>query len=147
MPESCSLNQRSVCGLQMSLASAERMQGFARSQSLMNYSPTKAGQMFFKITAASPQMISCIKTFIEGGVRLSVPSGWDAGGNSQVQVPPMAYEANIPFVLRFMVDTQMTGCSWLTRRQEGSTRTAARQSLAESASGDSQDGSCVRSLQ
>lgn len=82
-------------------------------QSLMYYSPSKAGQLFFRITAASPQMISGIRGFIESGIWLRIPDGFGKLSGQQVALPETAYEANIPFVLRYMVDSDITGCCWI----------------------------------
>lgn len=82
-------------------------------QSLMYYSPSKAKQLFFRITAASPQMISGIRGFIESGIRLRIPDGFGKLSGQQVVLPETAYEANIPFVLRYMVDSDITGCCWI----------------------------------
>ncbi|CDJ70333.1 DNA polymerase delta catalytic subunit, putative [Eimeria necatrix] len=82
-------------------------------ESLMYYSPSKAGQLFFRITAASPQMISGIRGFIESGIWLRIPDGFGKLSGQQVALPETAYEANIPFVLRYMVDSDITGCCWI----------------------------------
>lgn len=80
----------------------------------MHYSPSKAGQLFFRITAASPQMIANIRALIESGIRLRVPDGFGALSGQHLLLPQTAYEANIPFVLRFMVDSEITGCCWIS---------------------------------
>ncbi|PFH33207.1 DNA polymerase [Besnoitia besnoiti] len=36
-----------------------------------------------------------------------------AGGGVRVPLPVTTYESNIPFLLRYLVDTKTTGCSWL----------------------------------
>ncbi|KAL8447481.1 hypothetical protein Emed_004364 [Eimeria media] len=82
-------------------------------ESLMHYSPSKAGQVFFRITAASPQMIAGIRTLIESGIRLRIPEGFGSASGQQLLLPQTAYEANIPFVLRYMVDSEITGCCWI----------------------------------
>ncbi|KAL8272885.1 hypothetical protein Esti_003194 [Eimeria stiedai] len=82
-------------------------------ESLMHYSPSKAGQLFFRITAASPQMIAGIRTLIESGIRLRIPEGFVSASGQQLLLPQTAYEANIPFVLRYMVDSEITGCCWI----------------------------------
>ena len=81
----------------------------------MYYSPSKLHQFFFRVTAASPQLIGSIRSFIESGIRLRLPEGFGgaAGGGEALTLPSTAFEANIPFVLRFMVDAQVTGCCWL----------------------------------
>lgn len=89
------------------------LEALVSMQSLMHYSPSKVGQLFFRITAASPQMIANIRGLIESGIRLRVPDGFGAASGQQVLLPPTAYEANIPFVLRFMVDSEITGCCWV----------------------------------
>ncbi|CDI84986.1 DNA polymerase delta catalytic subunit, putative [Eimeria praecox] len=82
-------------------------------ESLMYYSPSKAHQLFFRVTAASPQLVGSIRSFIEGGIRLQVPEGFGAASGQHITLPNTAYEANIPFVLRFMVDAEVTGCCWV----------------------------------
>ena len=79
----------------------------------MHYSPGKAGQLFFRITAASPQMIAGIRSFIESGIRLRIPEGFGQASGQQLLLPQTAYEVNIPFVLRYMVDSEITGCCWV----------------------------------
>ncbi|KAL8429124.1 hypothetical protein Efla_003177 [Eimeria flavescens] len=82
-------------------------------ESLMHYSPSKSGQLFFRITAASPQMIAGIRSLIEGGICLRIPEGFGSASGQQLLLPQTAYEANIPFVLRYMVDSEITGCCWI----------------------------------
>ncbi|KAL8431086.1 hypothetical protein ACSSS7_005491 [Eimeria intestinalis] len=101
-------------------------------ESLMHFSPSKAGQLFFRITAASPQMIACIRTLIESGIRLPIPEGFGSASGQQLVLPQTAYEANIPFVLRYMVDSEITGCCWIRgedalRRQHGREARGCRQ--------------------
>ncbi|KAF8822137.1 Dna polymerase [Cardiosporidium cionae] len=71
-----------------------------KKESLMHYSPSH-GRPFFKATATIPRMISACRTAIEHGIFIDGYS-----------VPEPAYEANIPFSLRFLIDTKMTGCAW-----------------------------------
>lgn len=86
-------------------------------ESIMHYSPSKAGQLFFRITAASPQMIAGIRSLIESGIRLRIPDGFGAISGQQLVLPQTAYEANIPFVLRYMVDSEITGCCWVCAKR------------------------------
>ncbi|KAL8445941.1 hypothetical protein Emag_004906 [Eimeria magna] len=58
-----------------------------------------------------------IRTLIEGGIRLRIPEGFGSASGQQLLLPQTAYEANIPFVLRYMVDSEITGCCWI--RGEG----------------------------
>lgn len=88
----------------------------------MHYSPSKAGQLFFRITAASPQMIAGIRALIESGIRMRVPDGFGEVSGQQLVLPQTAYEANIPFVLRYMVDSEITGCCWIRGEQGFATR-------------------------
>ncbi|XP_026190988.1 DNA polymerase delta catalytic subunit [Cyclospora cayetanensis] len=99
-------------------------------ESLMHYSPSKASQLFFRITAAAPQMIAGLRAFIESGIRLLVPDGFGAMSGQQLVLPQVAYEANIPFVLRYMVDSEITGCCWI--RVKGGKYVARPASLRES---------------
>ncbi|KFH00637.1 DNA polymerase, partial [Toxoplasma gondii VAND] len=40
----------------------------------------------------------------------------DVGSGAKVALPPATFESNVPFVLRYLVDTKTTGCSWLLGR-------------------------------
>eukprot|EP01071_Lankesteria_metandrocarpae_P010903 Lankesteria_metandrocarpae@DN5381_c0_g1_i2.p1 len=79
-----------------------------QKQHLMNFR-YEATQKFFRITVSQPRFVATTRRYIETGINLS-PSGCDFNYN----VPPIAYEANVPFVLRFMVDQDIRGCSWFT---------------------------------
>nr|CEL67028.1 TPA: DNA polymerase, related [Neospora caninum Liverpool] len=39
-----------------------------------------------------------------------------SGAGAKVSLPPSTFESNVPFVLRYLVDTKTTGCSWLVGR-------------------------------
>ncbi|XP_064601473.1 DNA polymerase delta catalytic subunit-like [Liolophura sinensis] len=58
---------------------------------------------FLKLTMALPRLIAPAKRLIEGGI--SVP-GYG-------QYAAQAYESNIDFEIRFMVDCDVVGCNWI----------------------------------
>ncbi|KAJ9587970.1 hypothetical protein L9F63_018599 [Diploptera punctata] len=71
-------------------------------QSLMGYSGDK-NVNFIKITVALPRLIAAAKRLLERDT-IYPPAG---SHNFQ------AYESNIDFDIRFMVDTEIVGCSWV----------------------------------
>mmetsp|Transcript_68037 Transcript_68037/g.76173 ORF Transcript_68037/g.76173 Transcript_68037/m.76173 type:complete len:1199 (+) Transcript_68037:49-3645(+) len=62
---------------------------------------------FFKITVSMPNLIPPLKRIMEAGVDLSgvvAPEG----------IEYAAFECNVPFVLRYMIDNDISGAGWLT---------------------------------
>ena len=74
-----------------------------RKQSIMYYSFGQMGD-FLRIVVAQPSMVATCRRILEQGV--PVP----AGGVH----PFETFESNWAYVLRFMVDREITGCSWAT---------------------------------
>jgi len=66
---------------------------------------------FFRVTVAIPSLVSASRSVIERGFQLS---------NNQSFRATTSYETNIPFVLRFMVDTSLSGGGWV-RLENGAT--------------------------
>ncbi len=84
-------------------------------KSIMGYESPHT--QFFKVTVAMPSLIPKLKTIMESGIDLP---GVDADQNSAygekglLSTMYQAYECNVPFVLRFMIDRQISGAGWLT---------------------------------
>lgn len=58
---------------------------------------------FLKITIALPKHVTATRKTLESGITVA-PFGYIASS---------VYEANIDYVLRFMIDTKLKGCSWV----------------------------------
>lgn len=74
---------------------------------IMRYSPNKGGLPFLKITVQSQTSLNNVKNILERGF------------NWRPQIPEYisyssSFESNIPLVLRFMIDSGMSGMSWVT---------------------------------
>ena len=80
-------------------------------QSIMGYDP--AHTKFLKIFVGMPSFIPKLKTIMEDGITL--PGVTDANGEgvreSMIFVP---FECNVPYVMRYMIDKDITGASWLS---------------------------------
>ena len=70
--------------------------------SIMGWHKSNAPQIGYKVTMALPGHVSKARKALEYGNKSVCPG----------TVNP-TYEANIPFVLRYMVDKRMGGCQWL----------------------------------
>jgi len=85
------------------------------SKSIMGYDTSH--NRFLKVFLAMPTMIPTLKRIMEDGITLpglkpiveSNEQVWDDGG-----VTYQPFECNVPFVLRFMIDRDITGAGWLT---------------------------------
>ena len=64
-------------------------------------------QYFIKITIVLPKIIGVAKKILEEGKINISPHHHEENQKFKV------YEANIDFILRFMVDTKVSGCSWI----------------------------------
>eukprot|EP00980_Cylindrotheca_fusiformis_P013781 scaffold3556_cov190-Cylindrotheca_fusiformis.AAC.16 len=62
---------------------------------------------FLKVTVAMPTLIPTLKRVMEEGIELA---GVDTDGSNQYH----AFECNVPFVLRYMIDNDISGAGWLT---------------------------------
>jgi DNA polymerase delta subunit 1 len=72
-------------------------------RSILGYAVDSA-QAFFKIFVATPNLVPTVKRILDDG--LDVPGFGRLSG-------VLTYESNVPFVLRFMIDKEITGAGWL----------------------------------
>jgi len=83
----------------------------SNKQSIMGYDPSHT--KFLKVYVAMPGMIPKLKTIMEEGITL--PGITNANGQevreSMIFQP---YECNVPYVMRYMIDRDVTGASWLS---------------------------------
>ena len=56
---------------------------------------------------ALPTLVPTLKRILEGGI--VIPG---CGGGQQI--PCQTFESNVPFLLRFMIDKEISGMNWLT---------------------------------
>ena len=73
-----------------------------QKQSLLGYHGGVL-QSFFKIYMSLPNYVATAKGILQGGF------SFNNGASSMYQ----CYEANIPFVLRYMIDYDIVGGNWL----------------------------------
>jgi DNA polymerase delta subunit 1 len=59
---------------------------------------------FLRVTMAVPKLVATLRRIIESGIHLGPKYG-------TLKLQP--YEANIEFVIRFMVDANIVGCNWI----------------------------------
>lgn len=71
-------------------------------QSLLGYHFDKM-EPFIKITVAMPTLVPTARRIMENGF------SFGGSGHQQYQ----CFEANMPFVLRYMIDRNIVGCNWL----------------------------------
>lgn len=64
---------------------------------------------FFKIMVAMPTLIPTLKRIMEEGIDLA---GVQCGDDGSTQYS--AFECNVPFVLRYMIDQDISGAGWMT---------------------------------
>jgi DNA polymerase delta subunit 1 len=83
-------------------------------KSIMGYDTKHTG--FLKVYVSLPTLVPTLKRVMEEGVSLPGIERVDApGGDDMGLMPSFApFECNVPFVLRFMVDRDITGAGWLT---------------------------------
>lgn len=62
---------------------------------------------FFKVMVAMPTLIPPLKRILEDGIDLT-------GVRTEGDNCYSAYECNVPFVLRYMIDRDISGAGWLT---------------------------------
>ncbi|KNA00843.1 DNA polymerase delta catalytic subunit [Plasmodium vivax North Korean] len=72
-----------------------------QTESLMYYK-RDGKRDFLKITVLLPKMVPSLKKFFEGIVKVNNKS-----------ISGIVYEANLPFILRYLIDKKITGSSWL----------------------------------
>jgi len=70
-------------------------------ESIMFYTP-EGPKSFFKVFTEQPKQVAALRGALERGVEID---GIDFGG--------VTYESNVPFVLRFMIDSEIVGMSWV----------------------------------
>ncbi|KAL3808513.1 hypothetical protein ACHAXA_008334 [Cyclostephanos tholiformis] len=93
------------------------VQSVTDKSSIMGYDPSHTA--FLKVYVAMPNMINKLKTIMEEGIRLpgltNTIAGAD-GGHREVResVIFQPFECNVPYVMRYMIDRDITGASWLT---------------------------------
>jgi DNA polymerase delta subunit 1 len=77
----------------------------------MGYDP--AHTKFVKVYVSLPGMITKLKSIMEEG--MLVPGILDGAGSEVKDIVMMSpYECNVPYVMRYMIDFDITGASWLT---------------------------------
>ena len=89
-----------------------------RREGLIGYRPHL--DWFLKIAVVSPHFVKPARKLLEGGTFM-----WFEPDRNGPGVRPkkyQVYEANIPFALRFMIDTKIAGCCWVTLRRNHYTR-------------------------
>ena len=71
-------------------------------RSLVGFIPGNATSMFLKVFVGMPKLVPTARRVLERGFQFN-------GRSHQY----LTYESNVPFVLRFMVDHDITGCCWV----------------------------------
>jgi len=80
-------------------------------QSIMGYDPSHTA--FLKVYVGMPTMIPKLKTIMEDGITL--PGLTDEnGGAVRGSTTFQPFECNVPYVLRYMIDQDVTGAGWLS---------------------------------
>ena len=72
---------------------------------------------FFKVMLAMPTMVPKLKRIMEDGIALPGVRPTDGSGYSGDTIF-QPFEANVPFVLRYMIDRDISGAGWLTLPKE-----------------------------
>jgi DNA polymerase delta subunit 1 len=87
------------------------VQYVTNKSSIMGYDP--AHTKFVKVYVSLPGMITKLKSIMEEG--MLVPGILDGAGSEVKDIVMMSpYECNVPYVMRYMIDFDITGASWLT---------------------------------
>lgn len=95
--------QANARGMDKSMDMVHKVTYYEDFKSIMGYeSPHKK---FLKVHVAMPTLVPTLKRIMESGVRLP-------GMNYDQEFA--AFECNVPFVLRFMIDCDISGAGWLT---------------------------------
>ena len=87
------------------------VQSVKNKQSIMGYDPSHTS--FLKVYVGMPTMIPKLKTIMEDGIGLPGLSD-ENGGAVRESVTFQPFECNVPYVLRYMIDTDVTGAGWLS---------------------------------
>jgi DNA polymerase delta subunit 1 len=71
---------------------------------------------FLKIYVSLPGLVPTLKRIMEEGINLPGIKAIATGGADNNTMMPVyqAFECNVPYVLRFMVDRNLSGAGWLT---------------------------------
>lgn len=83
-----------------------RVEYVSDKKSIMGYETSHT--KFLRVTVAMPTLIPPLKRIMEEGIQL--PGVSTVGGNDQYA----AFECNVPFVLRYMIDEEIAGAGWMT---------------------------------
>jgi len=97
------------------------VQSIEDHQSIMGFIPSHT--KFLKVLVAVPTLVATLKKIIDEGLTLpgivesttndsSVKYNIDRHGHESIRFSP--FECNVPYVLRLMVDRQITGAGWIT---------------------------------
>lgn len=87
------------------------VQVVTNKQSIMGYDPSH--NAFLKVYVGMPTMIPKLKTIMDDGIALpglTNENGEEVRGSTIFQ----PFECNVPYVLRYMIDRDVTGASWLS---------------------------------
>ena len=79
------------------------------------YGYVSAHSLFLKVYVSLPGFIPKLKTIMEAGIDLPGVTG---PGDAGIAPSFNAYECNVPFVLRYMVDRALAGAGWITLPKE-----------------------------
>lgn len=81
-----------------------------RKRSIMNYYPGDPELKFFKITLLNPRFMKDVSKLLRvGGLKVKRRDG------AEMPMPELlTYESNLDYILRFMIEVGLVGCSWLT---------------------------------
>lgn len=80
-------------------------------KSIMGYDPSHT--KFLKVYVGMPGMIPKLKTIMEDGITLPGILNAD-GAEVRESIIFQPYECNVPYVMRYMIDRDITGASWLS---------------------------------
>jgi DNA polymerase delta subunit 1 len=71
---------------------------------------------FLKIYLSLPGLVATLKRIMEEGINLPGIKATASGNAADNTMMPVyqAFECNVPFVLRFMVDRDISGAGWMT---------------------------------
>lgn len=86
------------------------VQRIDNKQSIMGYDPSHT--KFLKVYVGMPGMIPKLKTIMEDGI--TFPGVSNANGPVRESMIFCPFECNVPYVLRYMIDQDITGASWLS---------------------------------
>lgn len=81
-----------------------------KKMSIMYYIPSGHDIDYYKITLLHPNLMKKVADMLrKGGLQVTKTNG------DTVQLPPLfTFDATLDYLLRFMIDVKLVGCSWLT---------------------------------